>query len=323
MTPLLPALLPAALPGLLASLLAAAGPDAASPQGQLAGAWLAPNGAQVDLATEGGRIVGRLGPQTGPCPLPAKTEVLRGSLLDDSVSAEVRLCLVAPGCGADEGRAIAILLVTKQLTGGVHSKASCASEVRSLVLRRAQTAGPPDGLDKPLRGDETPVGQIPNRPIGGPHPDGYDPRDARAAASVHGKVSELLRKGQARLGTGQFEQARKLFQQAVRQEPSRPEAYNGVGVTYYGRQDYAEALAWYKRALEADPRFGDAFYNMACVYALQEKKALAFRYLRLAALHRYAERRQLEADPDLETLRGDPEMAEILSLFPPQTGDRR
>ncbi len=70
------------------------------------------------------------------------------------------------------------------------------------------------------------------------------------------------------------------------------------GVTFYARGDFDEALAWYKRALEADPRFGDAYYNMACLYALQGHKPLALRYLRLAALNRYSDEAQLQEDPD-------------------------
>jgi tetratricopeptide (TPR) repeat protein len=92
----------------------------------------------------------------------------------------------------------------------------------------------------------------------------------------------------------------------------RAEAYNGVGVAFHARGDLDEALAWYKRALEADPRFGDAFYNMGCAYALGGQRDLAFRYLRMAALNRYSEREQMEKDPDLEDLHDDPQWTEIL-----------
>ena len=84
-----------------------------------------------------------------------------------------------------------------------------------------------------------------------------------------------------------------------------------------GCEDLDEALAWYKRALEADPRFGDAFYNMACIYALQEQKELAFRYLRLAALNHYSERELMEKDPDLASLRTEPQWREILDQMRP------
>ena len=99
------------------------------------GPWMA-NGARLELSDENGKVVGKLAAAGGPCPLPKGTELLRGTLLDDSLSAQVRLCLVSEKCGADPATALAVLLVTKSLTGGVHSKAPCAQDVRALVLRR-------------------------------------------------------------------------------------------------------------------------------------------------------------------------------------------
>ena len=334
------------LVSLLASLALPAAALAAPAASTLAGVWTGPNGARLELKQDGEQVVGKLVDDGGPCPLPVGTEVLRGGVLDDSLGAEVRNCVLAPACGADEGKAMAILLVTKQLTGGVHSKAACAAEVRALVLRRpgaaaamtappvagrlSHTPAPPPrkdtgrtniGSEGKLEGvpalagkpdDATPPGQIPGRPVGGPPQPGYDPRDARQANTPRGLADKSMRRALALLGNGEFEKARKLFREALQKEPTRAEAYNGVGVSFYGRLDYDEALAWYKKALEADPRFGDAYYNMACVYALQGHKSLAFRYLRMAALNRYTQRQLLEEDPDLASLRGDREMGEIL-----------
>lgn len=337
------------MPGLVAILLSLLA--AAEVPGPL-GVWTA-NGAQLELKTEDGRVVGRLASAGGPCAAPVGTELLRGALLDDSLSAEVRLCLVAPQCGPDPGKALAMLLVTRTLTGGVHSKAPCAAEVHSFVLRRPGPAAPlaapapserlshtrtpraplekaapqvavatasaSASAGKPPResGAEPPLGHIAGRPVGDPqHAAGYDPRDARPGTRAD-EAGKLLAQGGAYLQEGRFERARKLFRDALEKDPQRAEGYNGVGVTYYARGDLDEALAWYKRSLEADPRFGDAFYNMACVYALQKHKALAFRYLRMAALNHYSEREQMERDPDLAGLRDDPQWAELLDGMGP------
>ena len=323
--------------GSLASLLAVlvAAPPERSAASSALGSWTA-NGATLELVEEEGKIVGRLTGEGGPCPLPAGAEVLRGTLLEDSLSAQARLCLVAPACGADPGTALAILLVTRALSGGVHTRAPCAHDVHTLVLRRPGRgdAQPPVPAGEARLSPEPPpqpntriassallptppvpaaVGRIPGHPVGEPaHPSGYDPRDARNASPERGEESRLLTEGAAYLAQGRFEKARKLFRAVVLRDPHRAEAYNGVGVTFYARGDLDEALAWYKRALEADPRFGDAYYNLACVYALQGHHALAFRYLRLAALNHYSERAQLESDPDLESLRQEPQWAEIL-----------
>ncbi len=334
------------VPSLLAIVIAlVAVADAQQAAGPM-GIWTA-NGARLELKDEDGKVVGRLASEGGPCAAPAGTELLRGSLLDDSLSASVRLCLVAPQCGTDPASALAVLLVTRTLTGGVHSKAPCAAEVHAFVLRRPGAAAPmaapapnerlsktpsPRRLraapEKPgtrvalassisasgkLPVPGTPVGEIAGRPVGdAPHPSGYDPRDARGAAAPSAEAEKLLVSGAAYLQEGRFERARKLFREALAKDPHRAEGYNGVGVTYYARGDLDEALAWYKRSLEADPRFGDAFYNLACVYALQKHQALAFRYLRMAALNHYSEREQMEKDPDLASLRGDPQWAGIV-----------
>jgi hypothetical protein len=304
------------------------------------GAWTA-NGASLDLKDEGGKVVGRLAGAGGPCPMPSGTELLRGTLLDDSLSAQVRLCLVTEKCGAAEDTALAVLLVTRTLTGGVHTRAACAQEVHSLVLRRpgtvqGMTAPPPrerlaktppprapkvaspgkpaaTQMSSATRLSGVAIGEIPGRPVGDPkHPRGYDPRHARRAGTPQGDADKLLVEGAALLQEGRFERARKLFHGALEKDPERAEAYNGIGATFYARGDLDEALAWYKRSLEADPRFGDAFYNMGCVYALQSRKDLAFRYLQLAALNHYSEREALEKDPDLTSLHGEPLWQQIL-----------
>ena len=120
---------------LLALLLAVPAVTGASDARPALGVWTA-NGARLELKSEEGKIVGRLAAEGGPCAVAPGTELMRGALLDDSLSANVRLCLVAPQCGADPGSALAVLLVTKILTGGVHSRAPCAADVHALVLRR-------------------------------------------------------------------------------------------------------------------------------------------------------------------------------------------
>ncbi len=330
---------------LLSALLTLENAPDDAPSGPL-GIWLA-GGARLELKEEGGKVVGRLASGGGPCQVPLGTELLRGSILDDSLTAEVRLCLIEPKCGSGPDTALAVLLVvTRMLTGGVHSKQPCAIEAKSLVLRRpgpalAMTAplpaerlshtappkaprrvvlaaseiAPAQKLPKAQAASATTLnraGEIPGHPAFAEQAVGDQPRDARQAGAPRSAVDKLMRAGLGYLHHGRFERARKAFRDALAIEPTRVDAYSGVGVTYWAQGDLDEALAWYKRALEADPRFGDAYYNIACTYSLQGHKALALRYLRLAALNHYSERDRLEKDPDLANLRGEPEMAEIL-----------
>ena len=114
------------------------------------------------------------------------------------------------------------------------------------------------------------------------------------------------------MNNGFFERARRKFRQAIDLDPTRPEAFNGIGVTYYARNDYEEALRWYKKGLEVDANFGDAYYNMACIYSLKKKPNLAFRYLHIAALNGFVQPKVLAEDSDLDNLRSDPRYKKIV-----------
>jgi tetratricopeptide (TPR) repeat protein len=140
---------------------------------------------------------------------------------------------------------------------------------------------------------------------------GAPPPAAPAAASAPSspareRARALLRDGAAWLHEGNFEAARRRFLDAIAVDAAVPEAYNGVGVTYRMRNELPRALEWYKRALGVDPDFGDAYYNMACVYALEGRKDMALRYLQIAALNGYATAEGIDGDPDLESVRGEP-----------------
>jgi hypothetical protein len=239
---------------------------------------------RVRLAGDGTSFRATLLAPVGPCHFAKGEEVLRATLLDDSLAGEVRLCQV--GCAAAEAWAKGVLLVgPKGLAGAVHVAPGCQAPVgrnggitftrttataRSPAPARSTAAGPPTAI-----------------PAGSP---------AERARSA-------LRDGAGWLKEGNFEKARARFQEAVALDPRRPEAYNGVGVTWRMRDDFKAALEWYKKALGVDPDFGDAYYNMACVYALTGQPDLALRYLQIAAVNGYATAEGIGEDPDLASLR--------------------
>ncbi len=299
----------------LALLLLAAAPD-------LHGRWQTPSGVVVVTAS-GDAWVGALEATSPACPLPAGTEVLRGALVDDSLSAQARLCLVASGCAATEGNAFALLLLgagNQSLQGGVHGKAACAKKATPLVLKRLdavvhETPKANVALDPNLPPPLTlaPAVAKERLPVGDVAPGVYDPRAAKASPSK--KARAILSDGENYLKEGYFERARERFLEAVKIAPGLPEAYNGVGVTYAARRDFVEALAWYKKSLTIDPDFGDGVYNMACAYSAQGQIAPALAYLKLAAEKGFTDRDVIEKDEDLAPLRDTNEYKAILLEF--------
>jgi hypothetical protein len=256
------------------------GPPVRRPTGAaLAGLYDSPLG-RLELRVEGASVVGRLVAPAGACPFAAGEEVLRATLLDDSLAGRLRVWLA--GCAAREAWGSVVLLVgPARLTGAVHvAERGCRSPLGrrgGVVLER------PSAPPSPRRGGE----------------------GASLGRARRERARDLLRDGAAWLSEGRFEAARDRFREAIEIDRDLPEAYNGVGVSYRMRSDLASALGWYKRALAVDPDFGDAYYNMACVYALQGERELALRYLQIAALNGYASAEGIGADPDLASLHGD------------------
>jgi hypothetical protein len=214
-------------------------------------------------------------------------EVLRATLLDDSLAGQVRICLAGKGCKAREEWGSAVLLASgERLAGAVHvATKGCKAPLGKkggLAFVRVEA----DATWTPTATATA--------------------KKAMPDSATRAKAREIMRDGAAWLGEGSFEAARRRFLEAIELDGGIPEAYNGVGVTYRMRDDLPRALDWYKKALTVDPDFGDAYYNIACVYALEGHKELALRYLQIAAMNGYATAEGIDGDPDLEAVRDEP-----------------
>jgi hypothetical protein len=253
----------------------------------VAGEYDSPLG-RVRVSGDGTTFKGALVSPAGPCRFAPGTEVLRATLLDDSLAGQVRVCLTGPGCGA-EGWATAVLLVAPAaLTGAAHVAKGCQAPLgRNGGITFARAAAPA-------------------------RPAAARPGPPRPAPSARDRARQVMRDGFEWLKEGNFERARRRFEEAVALDPRLPEAYNGVGVTHRMRDDLDAAVRWYKKALAVDPDFGDAYYNLACVYALLDQPELALRYLQIAAVNGYATAEGIDADEDLASLRERPAFQALL-----------
>ena len=274
---------------LLAALLATAVTTARASGPQVDGEYESLLG-RVRVAGSGASFRGVLLVASDLCGFREGEEVLRATLLDDSLAGQVRVCLAGKGCRAKEEWSSAVLLASgERLSGAVHvATKGCKAPLGknggvAFVRVEAPAAAP------------TPSAAVPPRP----------PRRAPAPRARE-QAREILRDGAAWLSEGNFESARRRFLEAIEVDATIPEAYNGVGVTFRMRNDLAHALEWYKKALAVDPDFGDAYYNMACLYAVEGKKEMALRYLQIAALNGYATAGGMDGDPDLESVREEP-----------------
>lgn len=84
------------------------------------------------------------------------------------------------------------------------------------------------------------------------------------------------------------------------------QAHTCLGVTFVMRDRVDEALDHYRKAIEVDPANPDPYYNIACVFAVKNKKQESMEYLKLAVLNGYIQFATLGTDPELKNLHGDP-----------------
>jgi Flp pilus assembly protein TadD len=291
---------------------------------KMSGKWACKLGV-IRLYQKGKKVTGKLiWANKKTCPFKRGDRVLKGVLLEDSLSGQWRYCLKGGECRGDKWAPVVMLVARagKLLSGAAHFKATeCGiggkGKGDGVVIRKLKRKPPkpPESKDA-----GTKVAAVEPQPgmvdeDGQPLEEEVKPLDPKEYEKNAGTWRENMEQAVAHMGSGFFERARKNFKKATGLDPTRPEAFNGIGVTYYARGDYEEALRWYKKALEVDPNFGDAYYNMACIYSLMKKKALAFRYLHIATLNGYAEFQAMEADEDLNNLRGDKRYRDILKAM--------
>ncbi|RJO65020.1 MAG: tetratricopeptide repeat protein [Myxococcales bacterium] len=304
----------------------------------LSGRWGSKYG-EIELSQKGDSVTGTLARTSGFCPFADGEKLLEGSVSGDTLTASFRMCQVDDDCGPP-ATVSALLVLGKN--GSVLSGAAVAPKTacplvgfsttehgqRGLYFKRAKTgeAGAPPiasaASAAPAASDKSaptetssssaalgPAAASPPSPtpvLPGPAatPGTYDPR---ATVKVSAGATEKLLAGKHALEAGQFEAARRAFEEALVQDPTNPTALVGIGASYYGRQDRAKAMEYYKRALAEDPNFGMAYYNIACLYALDGDAKMALDYLKIAFLNGFVPLAEMEADPDLASLRGLPE----------------
>jgi hypothetical protein len=270
---------------------------------------------------QGKKVTGKLIWVSKTCPFKKGDEVLKGVLLEDSLSGQFRYCLRGKECSGSNWAPLVMLVARggRVLSGAAHFK---PTECRvggkgrgdGVVIRKVKRKPKPKVPPKPKPDAGVEIAEA--QPVdedGQPVEEEVKPLNPEDYKKNQGTWREQMEQGQDQMHRGFFERARRNFKKATELDPTRPEAYNGIGVTYYARGDYEEALSWYKLSLEIDPNFGDAYYNMACIYSLMKKNALAFRYLHIAVLNGFVEHKAMEQDPDLNNLRKDARYQEILN----------
>ena len=280
--------------------------DAATPS--LSGIFKGPFGSLKLKESPDGTISGRLR-STDLCKRGKGTIVFTGSKLEDSVTGSLKACFTgAPNCENDEVNAPVLLLLShdgNKMTGVAHLPSTpkgCEPVLKSegvVFTRSKQTQkrhkaqariSPKPLIKKTKKAIQAQKKTVANKKY-------------HANAKLD-EASRLMRQGKA-------ESARVIFLEVIEKKEKSEIAYNGLGVTFYMRERYDEAMEAYKKAVEINPMYPDPYYNLACLYALKNNANQAFRYLKMAFLNGYIDDQTLDQDHDLDNIRADPRFKKI------------
>jgi len=112
--------------------------------------------------------------------------------------------------------------------------------------------------------------------------------------------------------SGRLDDARRLYQKALKVDPGHVEALNNLGVIYIHDRDFPAARDSFEKAIRLRPGYVDPYYNLACVYALKDEIPQSLAYLKKAGTVSKSALIWARSDADLERLRGLPEFQDVI-----------
>jgi len=109
-----------------------------------------------------------------------------------------------------------------------------------------------------------------------------------------------------------LEDAKGFYKKALMLDSNSVKALNDLGVVCMQGRDYAEAQESFEHAIQREPDYVDAYYNLACLYALKGEKIRGLTNLKKAISLDSSVREWARKDRDLRNLKGQPEFQELI-----------
>ena len=112
---------------------------------------------------------------------------------------------------------------------------------------------------------------------------------------------------------GKLNEAIYHFSESLRIKPGYARAHYNLGIILARQGNFKEAISHYHQAMRLKPDFSAAvYYNMACIYARQNKIEESIDWLKKAIKSGYKNWGLLKTDKDLENIRGSSYYKEII-----------
>ena len=102
---------------------------------------------------------------------------------------------------------------------------------------------------------------------------------------------------------GQLDKAQREFETALKLEPGSMKILKALAMVYVNKKQYQEAILTFKRLVDIQPENNIFYYNISCLYAIQNMKNESIEWLTKAIENGYSNWDHLKNDKDLENIK--------------------
>ena len=141
------------------------------------------------------------------------------------------------------------------------------------------------------------------------------PAKAPAAASqpaAKEDAKDLFEGGMAFHKSGRLEDAKRLYEKALRVDPGFVDALNNLGVISIHERDFKTAQRNFEKAIRLKPQYVDPYYNLGCLYTLKGELSQGIAHLKKAISMDTSVKDWAQRDTDFKNLWGVPEFQDLV-----------
>lgn len=109
-----------------------------------------------------------------------------------------------------------------------------------------------------------------------------------------------------------YKMARKFYETTLHQKPNDEHVLAKIALACAQLNDLKSAIKYYKRLTLIKPDLTSVYYNIACLYARQNKTDPAIQWLAAAIKRGYANWNLIRSDTDLEPIRHSPQYRNLM-----------
>lgn len=121
--------------------------------------------------------------------------------------------------------------------------------------------------------------------------------------------------GNIYLKTGRPEQARKMYEQTILQDPQHPYAHYALGIALKRTGQFGEAVRAFQRNLEITPEYLEPYYSISILYAEQKADEEALLWLEKALEKGYAKKDKIMEEDSFSAIRETERFKKLIARY--------